>query len=284
MRPLLIEIGPVPIRSYGLMIVIGFLFGLWLAIRRGNREGIAREIIVDLSFYLLLSALIGSKLLHVIIFWSSYVADIPHLWSEPIKLLNYLGSGLVFFGGFLAAVPTGIIYVRRHGLSVWQMADIIAPSIPLAHGFGRIGCFLAGCCYGKECDLPWAVVFTNEESLAPLHVHLHPTQLYEALFNFALAASLVVLSPYLRRYGQLFWTYVMAYAIGRSVIEFFRDDERGSILGGVLSTSQVIALVLFAGALLVQIVLIRYGLLRERALPPTNTDIEDPGDVPRPTD
>lgn len=266
MHPIMLEIGPVPIRSYGLMIVIGFLLGLWLSIKRGQREGIAREIIIDLSFYLLLSALIGSKLLHIIIFWNSYIKDIPLIWSEPITLINYLGSGLIFFGGFLAAVPTGILYLRRHGLSVWQMADIIAPAIPLAHGFGRIGCFLAGCCYGRECSLPWAVVFTNEDSLAPLNIPLHPTQLYESLFNFTLAASLVVLSPYLRRYGQLFWTYVMTYAIGRTLIEFFRDDERGSILGGDVSTSQVIAFGLFICSLIVQCLIARYGVRREKAL------------------
>lgn len=262
MRPLLFQIGPFPIRSYGLMIVIGFLCGIWLATHRAKKEGIDKEIIMDLSFYLLLSALIGSKLLHVIIFWQDYYEQFPSLIAHPAAIFEFLGSGLVFFGGLLAAVPTGIYYLKKHHLPIWQMADIFAPAIPLAHGFGRIGCFLAGCCYGKACDLPWAVEFHNHDSLAILDVPLHPTQLYSSLFNFSLCILLIILSPYLKKYGQLFGTYMLIYPLGRSFIEFFRADARGSLFGGLVSTSQFISILIFFAAIFFLWWLRKNGTLR----------------------
>ncbi|MFC1851880.1 prolipoprotein diacylglyceryl transferase [candidate division CSSED10-310 bacterium] len=262
MRPLLFHIGPIPIRAYGLMIVIGFLCGLWLAIRRGKKENISKDFMMDLAFYLLLAALLGSKILHIIIFWHDYVAQLPELVRHPTELFTYLGSGLIFFGGLIAAVPIGILYIKKHGLPVWKIADIAAPSFPLAHGFGRLGCFLAGCCYGKPCDLPWAVTFNHPDSLAPMNVPLHPTQLYSAIFNFLVVVILLILTPYFKRYGQLFWTYVLLYSSGRFIIEFFRADPRGSLINGLLSTSQFIGLIIIFLAIGAQIWLARTGTVR----------------------
>ncbi|MBN2383668.1 prolipoprotein diacylglyceryl transferase [bacterium] len=256
MHPILIHIGPIPIRSYGFMIVCGFLVGVWLAIRRGRKVGITPETVIDLCFAILLSALIGSKLLHLIIFWPDYLVDIPRLRHHPIDLFVYLGSGLIFFGGLIAAIPTAIFFVRKRKLGIWTVADVLAPSIPLAHGFGRIGCFLAGCCFGKLCEAPWAVTFHNPNSMAPLGIPLHPTQLYSAFWNFSLAAILLLLGPRLKRSGQLFWMYILLYPIGRFVIEFYRADQRGFILSGALSTSQFIGIVLVLVAIAAQCVLL----------------------------
>jgi len=249
MSPILIHLGPLPIRAYGFMIVIGFLSAVWLAVRQGRRQGIDKNLIIDLCFTILVSALIGSKLLHLIVFWHDYVVDIPQLWRHPAQLLTYLGSGLIFFGGLLAAIPAAIYFLRKRSLKIWLMADILAPSIPLAHGFGRIGCFLAGCCYGKACHLPWGVTFSDPNSLAPVGIPLHPTQLYSSICNFSLVAVLLFLRPRYRKNGQLFWTYLLLYPIGRFIIEFFRDDERGFVLNGVLSTSQFISICIFLVAL-----------------------------------
>lgn len=262
MKPLLFQIGPIPIHSYGLMIVIGFLSGLWLAIYRGKKRGIDKEIFMDLGFYLLLSAMFGAKLLHVIIFWHDYVRDIPQIWNHPKELFTYLGSGLVFFGGLLFAIPAGIIYIYKKDLPLWEVADIFVPSIPLAHGFGRIGCFLAGCCYGKQCSLPWAVTFTNSQSLAPTNIPIHPTQLYSSITNFTIAGILLILSSKLPRYGQLFWTYLIIYPICRFIIEFYRDDPRGTVIWG-LTTSQFIGIIVFIIAIIAQIIFAKRGKLRQ---------------------
>jgi len=262
MKPLLFEIGPVPIRSYGLMIVLGFLFALWLVCSRAKKENVSREIIIDLSFYLLFSAIIGSKILHVLIFWKLYVQEIPTLLSEPKELFNFMGSGLIFFGGLLAAIPTGIIYLKKKGIYIWKIADIIVPGIPLAHAFGRIGCFFAGCCHGKICETPWAVTFSNSDSLAPQNIPLHPTQLYASALNIGLVIILLLLSPHIKKYGQLFWTYVLLYPICRFIIEMFRNDERGFLFNGFLSTSQFISILLFCSAIVAHSIIARKGKLK----------------------
>lgn len=249
MHPIFLRIGPITIYGYGIMIALGIITGLFLARRQARREGIDPDKIIDISFYLLITALIGARLLFVLMNFKEYVAD-------PLAILKIWEGGLVFYGGLVPAVAIGIWYIKRLGLPLWQVADIFAPSLAIGHAMGRIGCFFAGCCYGGVCDLPWAVTFTDPRSLAPQGVPLHPTQLYSSLGLFALFAFLILLRKKKTFPGELFWTYILCYAGGRFLLEFLRGDLRGGFLGGVLSPAQVIGIPL-AGISVVMLLYLR---------------------------
>ncbi len=250
MHPILFEIpkiefgnwfiGPIPIRLYGLMIGIGFLLGIYLASRRGKKEGIDPDRILDMGVYLLLAAIIGSRLLYVL-------TNLQEFSANPLEAFAIWKGGLVFYGGMLAAVPVGIWYVRKHNLPVWKTADVIAPYAALGHGFGRLGCFFAGCCYGAPCSGPVCITFNDPHSLAPLGVPLFPTQLMESGGEFLIFGVLIMLRRYKKFDGQLFWFYPLFYSVLRFIIEFFRGDAvRGVYFGGLISTSQIIAIGMFA--------------------------------------
>jgi phosphatidylglycerol:prolipoprotein diacylglycerol transferase len=253
MHPVLFHVGKLYIYSYGLMIAIGIVVGLFLARRQAAREGIDPDKIIDISFYALVAALIGSRLLFVLMNVGEYT-------DNPLDILKIWEGGLVFYGGLIPAVAVAIWYIKRLGLPLWQVTDIFAPSIAIGHAFGRIGCFLAGCCYGTPSSLPWAVTFTDPRTLAPPGTPLHPTQLYSSLGLFAIFAFLVFLRRKKTFHGELLWSYTLVYSIFRFFIEFLRDDPRGSCLGGLLSTTQAISIFL-AG---ISVVMLLY--LRKRRL------------------
>ncbi len=267
MFPKLIDFGEVSLfgvqfhavlHTYGFLLAAGFLIALRVAAIRGKKFGVEANLMMDLGLYILVSALVGAKLLLLFVDWEHYRHD-------PFSLIR---SGGVFYGGLVAAVLTSIWFFRKHRLSVWQMTDILAPSVALGHAIGRLGCFTAGCCYGKPTRMPWGVTFTDPYSKeivgVPLNVPLHPTQLYEAFVEFALFGLLIFLAGRKKFDGQIFWTYVFGYSIARFVIEFFRGDlERGFVFGGALSTSQVIALLLLVASL--------FALLTLRRLPQKRT-------------
>ncbi len=243
MHPELIRIGSFALPSYGFMMAVAFLAALWLLRRRAPSFGIEPETASDIGVWLLLSGLLGSKLLLVIVEWPSYVRS----WREFASLVR---AGGVFYGGLIGAVLATVVLLRRRRISFWTFADAAAPTVALGQAFGRVGCFLAGCCWGRECALPWAVTFTSpvahENVGVPLGVPLHPTELYEALGTLVLCVLLV---RFERRAfsGETFARYVVGYALLRGTIEFFRGDPRGEIFG-VMSTSQFIALCgVFAG-------------------------------------
>ncbi len=242
MYPVLIRIGPLTIHTYGFLIATGFLLALWLAARQAKKVSVSSEKMVDLGFYILISALLGSRLFFVftnLSYYSRHLLDVIKIWE----------GGLVFYGGVIFAVPTVIWYVRKAGLPLWKSADIWAPSIAIGHAIGRLGCFCAGCCYGKPASIPWAVTFTNPESLAVIGIPLHPTQLYESageLLNFMI---LIVLRRHPSFDGRLFWVYIFNYSIIRFTVEFFRGDEvRGFIAYGI-SISQGISILIFVTAI-----------------------------------
>ena len=253
MHPILFEIpqiafgnwtiGPIPIRMYGLMIGIGFLLAITFASRRAKKEGIEPDRILDLGVYLLLAAIVGSRLLYVL-------TDLREFTANPLDIFAIWKGGLVFYGGLLAAVPVGVWYVRKHKLPVWKTADILAPFIALAHGFGRLGCFFAGCCYGAPCNGPVCNTFNDPHSLAPQGVPLYPTQLMESAGEFLIFGVLMLLWRHRKYDGQLFWLYPLFYSVLRFIIEFFRGDAiRGVYFGGAISTSQIIAVFMFGFSL-----------------------------------
>ncbi len=246
MHPILFEIpkidfgnwvlGPIPIRMYGLMIGIGFLISMYLASRQARKEGLDPDRILDMGVYLLLAAIVGSRILYVL-------TNLQEFTRNPLDAFAIWKGGLVFYGGLLAAVPVGIWYVRRHKLPVWKTADIMAPYIALGHGFGRLGCFFAGCCFGAPCSGPFCITFSDPHSLAPLGVPLVPTQLIESGGEFLIFGLLLLVRRFRKYDGQVFWFYPLFYAVLRFIIEFYRGDVvRGLYFGGVISTSQIIAI------------------------------------------
>jgi phosphatidylglycerol:prolipoprotein diacylglycerol transferase len=245
MHPELIRIGSFVIPSYGVMLALAFLAAIWLLRRRAPSFGVSPDAASDVGIWLLLSGLLGAKLLLLVVEGPRYLSS----WTEFVEFLR---SGGVFYGGLIGAVAALVVLLRKRRIGFWTFADMAAPAAALGHAIGRIGCFLAGCCWGRECSLPWAVTFTNpvaERNVGvPLDVPLHPTQLYESAGLFALCGLLLAVGKRLRP-GQTFALYLGAYALLRFTIEFFRGDPRGTVFGGALSTSQLIALVGIAAAL-----------------------------------
>jgi len=242
MHPVLIKIGPLTIHTYGVLIAAGFLLGLALAVRQAKKQGIPSDKIVDLGFYLLIAALIGSRLLFVLV-------EAGYFLRNPLDIFKIWEGGLVFYGGVIFAIPVAVWYAKKKGLDIWSAADIFAPSLAIGHAIGRLGCFSAGCCYGKHAeDLPWAVTFLDPESLARIGVPLHPTQLYESAGEFINFLILITLRKRRSFKGQLFWAYLLIYSVIRFTVEFFRGDEVRGFLFGNFSISHGISLLIFISA------------------------------------
>ena len=236
MHPILIKIGSVPLYTYGLFVALGFLTALGLAQKEARRLGEDPGLMVDLGFYLLIAAIVGSRVFFLLV-------NPEVVLENPLAAFQIWKGGLVFYGGFIAALVTALVFVRKKKLPFMRVADIFSPGLAAGHAVGRIGCFFAGCCYGKECDLPWAVVFKDPLSLAPTGVHLHPTQLYSVAANLMVFGILWFSRKRIARQGRLFWLYVLLYGVIRTILEFFRGDPRGFIFGG-LSVSQTIGIAL----------------------------------------
>jgi phosphatidylglycerol:prolipoprotein diacylglycerol transferase len=255
MYPELFRIGNFPINTYGVLLALSFLGALIVAARLASRDGLPRERIYDLGLWMLLAALIGSK---VLMLWTE-----PIYRENPAQLLSldFLRSGGVFYGGFLGAVITGYFLIKRYGLPWWKTADAFAPGIALGQAIGRQGCFAAGCCWGKATTAPWGVQFTeagHEVTGVPIDVHLHPTQLYESFAALAIFVFLIWLHRRKKFSGQVILFYGLLYAIARFVIEFFRDDPRGDVFGLTsmtgLSTSQILSLIVGIAAIVMLVI------------------------------
>lgn len=246
MKPVLFEFGSFTVHAYGLMIVIGAYFAyLFLSTAANKQFGIDKDKIGNLIFIIAAAAFIGGKLLF-------YLEDPAFYFGTPSNMVKNIGGGFVFFGSLLFAVPSTIWYFRKQKWPVIPMLDLLAITSLIVHAFGRIGCFLAGCCHGVPTDSVFGVVFTDVRCQAePLNTPLHPTQLYAV---FMLGSILLFLSWFRKRktfHGQVFLLYIMLYSIGRSIIEVFRGDEaRGYIIDGILTHSQFISAIVFTLALL----------------------------------
>lgn len=251
MYPVLFYIRNFPVNTYGVFLALAFLAAIFTTVKLAERDGLPKERIYDLCLWLLLSSLVGSKLL-MLFTEPEYRANPKLLFS-----LDFLRSGGVFYGGLIGALIAGFVLMRRWRLPWWKTADACAPGIALGNFFGRQGCFSAGCCWGKPTTLPWGVQFTqagHEITGVPTGVHLHPTQLYESFAMLLVFFFLLWLHKKKKFSGQVILAYVVIYATVRFLIEFVRDDPRGDILGVTtltgLSTSQLIGLVVGVGALI----------------------------------
>lgn len=235
MYPVLLEIGFFKIFTYGLFVASGFFVAIVLAADQAKREKVDQEKILDLCFYILVSSVVGARVLYVVVEYKYFLAN-------PLDAIKFWKGGLVFYGGLIGAVGVSIYYLKANRLPVWKVGDIMAPSIAIGQAIGRWGCFFAGCCYGVKTDVPWAITFNDPRALAPLHVALHPTQVYDSINTFLIYLFLIWLRKRKSFDGQVFWTYGILYSVGRYIVESFRGDDRGFVISGMLSTSQFISI------------------------------------------
>jgi len=256
-HPIAFHLGRFPIHWYGVMVALGFMAGLWTASRRGLRGGVAAEKILDLGPWLILGAIAGARTLYVISYWREEFAD------HPMEIFMIQKGGLVFYGGLIGSSLACIIYVRLKKLPLWKFADILAPSVALGYVFGRIGCLLNGCCYGRVCDVPWAIQYPNQSPIWRQHYGLglvgeydrsapvHPTQIYESLLNLLFYTGLVWLYRWKKFDGQVFGAYLVGYALLRSFVEIFRGDYPQRYFGGLATPAHLVSIgILAAGAAL----------------------------------
>ena len=261
MHPILFEIAGFPVYTYGVLLAAAYLLGLQFALKRARARGLDANRVMDLGIWIIISALIGAKLLLLVVEFDTFR-------QNPRELLTLLRSGGVFYGGLIAAVVVALWYLSRHRLPVWSVTDAFAPGIALGHVIGRLGCFFAGCCFGRITDVPWAVTFHNQYAAqnvgTPLNVPIHPTQLYEAGAELIILGGLLWLERKGRPFpGRTFWSYMLFYGITRFIIEFYRGDARGMV--GDLSTSQ------FVSAILVPLSIIMLFVLSHRPSPEPKT-------------
>lgn len=237
MKNELLTIGPFTVYGYGLMIAVGILAAYFTAEYRAKKQRLAVEHIFYLVIWCVVGGFACAKLLFWITEWKSFAAD-------PLFYLKNLSDGFVVYGGIIGGIISGYLYCRRKRLDFLKYFDLVMPSIALAQGFGRIGCLLAGCCYGKETDSVLSITFQHSD-FAPNGVALVPTQIYSSILNFIHFFFLLYVAKHKKADGQVAACYLICYSVGRFFLEFLRGDlERGSV--GVFSTSQFISL--FAAA------------------------------------
>ncbi|MBI4411695.1 MAG: prolipoprotein diacylglyceryl transferase [Deltaproteobacteria bacterium] len=239
-------IGGHALHTYGLMVAVAFLSGMLWVRFEAKRLGIDPQKMMDLFFYVVVSAIVGSRLLYVF-------ASVPRWWMDPAVFFRIWEGGLVFYGGLIGAVLVSVWYCRRHRFSFLTVADVFTPGIALGHVFGRLGCFAAGCCYGLKAPVGsfWSVVFPyNSAGIAPANVPLYPVQLFESFGELVIFAVLFLFRKKKKFEGEVFVLYLTLYPVLRTILEFFRGDKiRGFIIEGMLSTSQFISMIWFTIAL-----------------------------------
>lgn len=231
-----IAIGPVTLHMYGLLIAIGFIGALLLCNYRGKKRGLSEDTIWGIFFCAIIGGMIGSRLLF-------YIVELPSVLKDPSILWNFK-NGYVVYGGIIGGVLVSFLYCRfKRKEAFLPYFDLVMPAVAMAQGFGRIGCFCAGCCYGRETDAWYGITFTHS-NFAPNGVSLIPTQLISSAGDFLIFALLLLYARKERENGRVGALYMILYGIGRFLVEFLRNDYRGSV--GVLSTSQLISILIVA--------------------------------------
>ena len=253
MHPIAFHLGSLPIRSYGVMMALAFMAGLWTATLRARRVNVAAETISDITLWLMLGSILGARFVYVTTYWKTEFAGGP---ISEIFMIQH--GGLVYYGGFLGGTIAAMIYIHWKKLPLWKLTDVFAPSIALGSVFGRIGCLLNGCCYGRACSLPWAIRFpAGDNTGVPVGVPLHPTQIYDALLNLLLYFFLAWLFRRKKFDGQIFATYLLCYAVTRSVVELFRGDYNAGHQHFGLTPAQLVSVPIFFAGLALAAILSR---------------------------
>lgn len=235
-----IHIGPITLHMYGLMIALGFFAALVMTLRRGKKQGFDEDIIYGIFFCAIIGGMAGTRLLY-------YIVELPSILKDPSILWNFK-NGYVVYGGIIGGILTSMVYCRTKKTAFVPYFDLVMPAVSLAQGFGRIGCFFAGCCYGRETDAWYGITFHNS-GFAPNGVKLIPTQLISSAGDFLICGLLLFYAGRSPRPGRVAAAYMLLYGVGRFAVEFLRNDYRGSV--GALSTSQLISVgVVAAGVLM----------------------------------
>ena len=227
MYPKLISIGTFYIPTYGVLVALGFLAGLMATMSLARRAGVSVEKVTNLAVYCAIAGVVGAKLFMFLFDWNYY-------WNNPgeIFTLSTLQAAGVFHGGFIAALLVAVLYMRKQKLALLPTMDLFAPGVAIGQSIGRLGCFAAGCCWGRESHLPWAVHFRSDFAApVPLDVPLHPVQLYESIPNFFLFLFLYRMAKREHRSGQVIGLYLVLYSTLRFCVEFFRNHEQSLVLG-----------------------------------------------------
>jgi phosphatidylglycerol:prolipoprotein diacylglycerol transferase len=243
MHPILVQLGPIPIHTYGFLIAIGFLLSIYVIKQLTILEKLNVEKLLDMTFWSLLVGFAGARVLFIITRFNDFLL-------APLDMFKVWQGGLVFLGGPIAVIPFVVWYVRKHKLPMWKVMDISAPGLVIAHAVGRFGCLAAGCCYGKPTGSSYGVRLYSDLVDRQLQgIPLHPTQLYESFALFCLFGGLLYIFKRRAFDGQVALSYLLAYPIIRSIIEHFRGDLiRGFVIDDVLSTSQFISILIFLAA------------------------------------
>jgi len=245
--PRLFHIGSFSLPTYGLLVSIGVLLGLWISVRNAQKQGINPENAWNLGILVVLCGIVGAKILYIVNDWSSYAAHPAEIFS-----FNTLQAGGVFSGGLIGALLAAAYYVRKHHMPALATCDAFAPGLALGHAIGRVGCFAAGCCWGKPTNHWWGVTFTNPLAEAwvgtPLGRALQPTQLFESAVELANFFILMWLFKRKKFDGQIFGAYLFLYGVARYFLEYLRDDPgRGEVFGGIMTGTQFISILLVIG-------------------------------------
>jgi len=238
----------ITVYTYGFLVAVAFLAGMMWVSYESKRVGQDPAKAMDLAFYIIVAAILGSRILHVL------VSEREQFFENPLILFKIWEGGLVFYGGLLASILTAIWYIRRHKLSFWIISDIFSPAIALGHVFGRLGCLMAGCCFGRTAPQAWySITFPdNAHSFAPTGVPLYPTQLMETGGELLIFFFLLFVRKKKRFDGQVFASYIIVYSILRSFVEYFRGDiVRGFIIEPWFSTSQFISIIMFVTGIVI---------------------------------
>ena len=228
----------ITIYSYGLMIAIGVLMSYWFIIRRVKKFKIDKDELSSMFIWAMIAGFVGGKVFY-------FLEDLSKYTAEPkLMLQNLSGGGFVFYGSVLFVIPVIIFWLKKKRIPIRPFLDIVAFVGPIIQCFGRVGCFLAGCCHGKVCDNVLGVTFTHPDSLAnPKNIPLYPTQLFDIGINVIILITLFAIEKRKQFAGQLMIVYMAMYAVGRSINEIYRgDEERGFLFNGLLSHSQFIAI------------------------------------------
>jgi phosphatidylglycerol:prolipoprotein diacylglycerol transferase len=234
-HPIAFQDGSFKITWYGIFVALGFMCGLWMASRRALRDNIHPETIIDLGPWLLVGAVLGARIMYVTTYWKEEFAGRP--FYEVFMVQH---GGLVYYGGLIGSSLACILYTRIKKLPLWRLADVLAPSIALGYFFGRWGCLMNGCCYGRPTSLPWGIQFPSNHPTFPLYVH--PTEIYDSLLNLGLYVFLAWLYRRKKFDGQVFAAYLIAYAVTRSFVEYFRGDYTPIHYWGGLTPAQMISI------------------------------------------
>jgi len=253
MHPIIWHItGALSIKAYGIAILVAFVAGIWLSMRRARAVGLKSNDFFDLGFWVLISSIVGARLFYILFHLHEYLA-------EPKAIYQFWHGGLIFYGGLAGGVAATVIFFKAKRIPLWLGTDVVAPQVALGYAITRLGCFLNGCCFGSPTRLPWGVTFPDNcgaghyafglsfTGLYELPIRLHPTQLYATAASLAIFVVLLLVWRRRRFDGQVFWTYLLLYPLYRFAVEFIRADNKPLLWG--LTTPQLMSVALFVCAL-----------------------------------